>query len=109
MSLRNQIFKKLIAYLMSGWSDGTIEEQRARQEKMARFSRVPADIECQPISVDGVPAEWISVQAADMGVILYLHGGAYALGVNQRSPRIYHPVGADYKNAMFGDQLPVSP
>jgi len=80
VSLRNQILKKLISYLMSGWSDGTIEEQRARQEKMARFTRFPADIHCQPISVDGIPAEWISVQDANMGVILYLHGGAYALG-----------------------------
>jgi len=65
---------------MSGWADGSIEEQRARQNRTARYSRLPGDVHCQPVDVDGVPAEWIDAPGADLGVILYLHGGAYALG-----------------------------
>ena len=65
---------------MSGWSQGSIEEQRTRQEKRARYARLPADIHCQPVSADGVPAEWIVPRDIERGTILYLHGGAYVLG-----------------------------
>ncbi len=80
MSIRNKIIKKLVSFLMSGWSKGTIEEQRTRQEKMSKYAKLPADIQCQPINVEGISAEWINAPDADLGVILYLHGGAYALG-----------------------------
>lgn len=79
MSWQARVLKKLLPLRFSGWSDGTVEEQRARQEA-ARYARLPADIRCQPIGADGVPAEWIRAPDADFGVILYLHGGAYALG-----------------------------
>jgi acetyl esterase/lipase len=80
VSIRNKIIKKLVSFQMSGWSKGTIEEQRTRQEKTSKYAKLPADIQCQPINVDGIYAEWINAPDADLGVILYLHGGAYALG-----------------------------
>jgi epsilon-lactone hydrolase len=79
VSIRNKFIKKLISIQMAGWSEGTIEEQRAKQEKTSKYARLPRDICCQPINVDGTPGEWISAPGADLGVILYLHGGAYAL------------------------------
>ncbi|MBN1584141.1 MAG: alpha/beta hydrolase [Anaerolineae bacterium] len=87
MSLRTKIIKKLVAVSMSDWSKGTIQAQRARQERTARYTRLARDIQCQPVDADGVPAEWIRAPAdrskaigVDGGAILYLHGGAYALG-----------------------------
>ena len=80
MSWQAKIVKKLLPLQFSNWSAGTIEEQRARQERTARFARDPADIRYQPVDADGVPAEWIESPDTDIGVILYLHGGAYALG-----------------------------
>ncbi len=80
MTIRNQISKKLVSILMSGWSEGTIEAQRVRQDNVIRFARLPAGIHCQPVSVGGVPAEWIEPAGAGQGVILYLHGGCFALG-----------------------------
>lgn len=80
MSLQARIVKKLLPGQMAGWSDGSIEEQRARQEKGATRMRVPKDVVCQSVMADGVPAQWIDVPGADQGVILYLHGGAYTLG-----------------------------
>ncbi len=65
---------------MAGWSQGNIAEQRAKQEKKTKFARLPTGIQCQSLNVDGVSAEWITVPDTDQGVILYLHGGAYALG-----------------------------
>ena len=80
VSLSAKIIKKLIGYQMSGWSQGSIEQQRARQKKTPRNVRLPKDIRCQPLTIDGVDAEWIETPDEELGVILYLHGGAYALG-----------------------------
>jgi len=65
---------------MSGWAEGTITEQRARQEKLSKYTRLPVEIQYHPVDADGVPAEWIERTESNLGVILYLHGGAYALG-----------------------------
>ena len=80
MSLQAKIVKGMLRLQLSGWSEGPIEEQRARQEKSVRFARLPKGIHCRPICANGVSAEWIKAPDADLGVILYLHGGAYALG-----------------------------
>ena len=80
MSWQAKIVKKLLPRQFSNWSAGTIEEQRARQERTARFARAPADIQYQPVDAGGIPAEWIGSPDMDIGVILYLHGGAYTLG-----------------------------
>ncbi len=75
---------KIIMYFLrsqlSGWSEGTITEQRARQEKSVRFFRLPKQIRSEVINDFSFSAEWIDSPDSDDGVILYLHGGAYALG-----------------------------
>jgi acetyl esterase/lipase len=81
MSLRAKFVKKLIRLYLSGWSEGTLAEQRAWQEKNSRFSRLPAHVCRHPISADGVEAEWIEPDNPKQGVLFYLHGGAYALGL----------------------------
>jgi monoterpene epsilon-lactone hydrolase len=80
VSLQAKIAKRLLRYQFSGWSEGSIQEQRARQEKTARYARLVADVRRQHVSAYGVEAEWIEAPDADPAVILYLHGGAYALG-----------------------------
>ena len=65
---------------MSGWAEGTITEQRTRQEKLSNYTRLPVEIQYHPVDAEGVPAEWIELTESNLGVILYLHGGAYALG-----------------------------
>jgi acetyl esterase/lipase len=80
VSLQAKVVKRLVRLQFSGWSEGSIEEQRARHERSTRWNRLPADVHCKPVFADGVAAEWIEAPGADLGVILYLHGGAYALG-----------------------------
>ena len=75
---------KIIMYFLrsqlSGWSEGTITEQRARQEKSVRFFRLPKQIRSHATTDFGTPSEWIDSPDSGNGIILYLHGGAYALG-----------------------------
>lgn len=75
---------KILMYFLrsqlSGWSEGTITEQRTRQEKSVRFFRLPKQIRSQEVTHFGVPSGWIDSPDSGSGIILYLHGGAYALG-----------------------------
>ncbi|MBN1933202.1 MAG: alpha/beta hydrolase [Anaerolineae bacterium] len=80
MNLRTKILNQLVSWQMSGWSQGDIQAQRARQEKAQRYVRLPQDIHCRPVDAAGVPAEWIEAPGAGGRVLLYLHGGAFCLG-----------------------------
>jgi acetyl esterase/lipase len=80
MGTQTKIIMYFLRKQLSGWSKGTINEQRARQEKSVRFFRLPKQIRRQVITDIGVPSEWIHSPDSCSGTILYLHGGAYALG-----------------------------
>jgi len=42
---------------------------------------LPGDVTVEPVSTNGVPAEWTSTPGADTSkAILYLHGGGYVIG-----------------------------
>ena len=79
-SLQAKIAKKVLNLQLFDWTAGSIAEQRSRQEKTARYARLPKDVHCRPSDIQGISAEWIEGSIANAGVILYLHGGAYALG-----------------------------
>lgn len=79
-SIQATLTNRLLRSQFAGWSDGTVAQQRARQEGSGRFRRLPKGIRSQPVDGVGVPAEWIEPPEATPGVLLYLHGGAYCLG-----------------------------
>src|SRR5271157_3076774 len=59
----------------------TIQQQRAGFEQMTGLFPVDADIKREPVTANGVKAEWVSAPDADPGrAILYLHGGGYVIG-----------------------------
>ncbi len=81
MSIRINLIRKVLEKQFEDWEEGTIEEQRARQEKAVRFSRkLPLGIEYQSLNINGIPAAWFNPCDCKPGAILYLHGGAYCLG-----------------------------
>ena len=80
--------------------DSSIEEQRAEWERVSSLFPLAADVSCTPVMAGDVPAEWVAVDDA-LGapadrhrdeldhshdaarpdrVLLYLHGGGYAIG-----------------------------
>jgi acetyl esterase/lipase len=89
MSIRTRFLRKLVAWQMSSWSKGSVQAQRAWQERRSKALRPPADIQCRPVCVAGLPAEWIEAPSTDLGApgtvsgtLLYLHGGGFVLGSN---------------------------
>jgi monoterpene epsilon-lactone hydrolase len=64
-----------------------------------RRFRVPADVRRTPVVCGGVPCEWLEVpQAQPQRILLYLHGGGFALHLPQLyagfSARLGHALGA---------------
>jgi len=72
--------RRFLRWQVAGWAEGDIAQQRARQAAGSRFARLPKSARCRSADVDGVTAEWIETPEATVGVLLYLHGGAYCLG-----------------------------
>jgi len=58
-----------------------VRAMRRNMEQMTAASPIPDGTKCTPIEADGVPCEWIEpFNASQERVLLYLHGGGYALG-----------------------------
>lgn len=59
----------------------TLDRERANLDEGGARFKVPADVQLQPISADGVKAEFLTApNAAADRVVLYLHGGGYVIG-----------------------------
>jgi acetyl esterase/lipase len=60
-----------------------IEDVRAINDRFMaeRAGELPADVEAESVDADGVPAEWVSIDGADDGpVVFFVHGGGFMLG-----------------------------
>jgi len=78
--IRRNLLRWVMRRLFAGFVSGTLAEQRARQERSARFGRLPRGVSFHKVQVDGPPAAWIAPANPSQGVILYFHGGGYVLG-----------------------------
>jgi acetyl esterase/lipase len=60
----------------------SVQHLRQDAEKGAGFfGKLPADFELSPVTINGLPAEWMMpAQAERDKVIFYVHGGGYVLG-----------------------------
>jgi monoterpene epsilon-lactone hydrolase len=81
-SFQSVMLHKLIS-LYRRKSTTSIEQLRIDRAKISRFFPLPPATEVKPTDADGVAAEWIIPSGiASNHVILYLHGGAFVMGLN---------------------------
>lgn len=77
--MANERFEAVLAAMKEARSKPrTLAERRVEMDRVA--ARVRPDIQLIPVDAGGVPAEWIVPPNATETVILYLHGGGYAIG-----------------------------
>jgi len=75
-----KIFERQNAGASSGKPPSLKKSREVLDENGAKF-KVPGDVELEPSSADGVDAEFLTAPGADPEkVVLYLHGGGYAVG-----------------------------
>jgi epsilon-lactone hydrolase len=76
-----QQLESLIQKLKAAPLDSTASVQRRRAAMEKTAFRLDADIKSEPVTANGVPAEWITAPGTDTGRnVLYLHGGGYTIG-----------------------------
>jgi epsilon-lactone hydrolase len=75
---------KIVRNILAALPDTTelsMEKRRQQMDQRAALGRLPRDSSVEKIDAGGVPAEWIKAAGVlEDRVILYLHGGGYALG-----------------------------
>jgi acetyl esterase/lipase len=83
----------------------TFVEQRADFEQQISLLPVAESVTFEPLSADGVPAEWIVPEGApERSVLLYLHGGGYCIGsINTHRSMVSHIAGAAKTRALLID------
>src|SRR5215469_963385 len=75
-----QQLESLIQKLKAVPVDPTASFARRRGAMEKAAFRLDADIKAEPVTANGVPAEWITAPNADTGRnVLYLHGGRYTI------------------------------
>ena len=73
----------------AGEPRATVEEARASYDLRMSNLKLDADVTTERVGAGGVPAEWVyTPNAARDRVMLYLHGGYYAIG-SMRTHRVY--------------------
>jgi epsilon-lactone hydrolase len=71
----------LPALLTSRPRPSSVAERRERLDALGDAYRTASDVRLEPVSADGVPAEWSIAPGADASrVLLYLHGGGFSVG-----------------------------
>ncbi|GIV40035.1 MAG: hypothetical protein KatS3mg033_1835 [Thermonema sp.] len=69
------------AGLAFSFSKPSVQGMRSLLELMSLYTYMPWGVHFRPLDIDGMYAEWITPSdARPEKVVLYLHGGAYALG-----------------------------
>ncbi|MEJ2488052.1 MAG: hypothetical protein P8Y68_20230 [Anaerolineales bacterium] len=77
--LKRKILTQLLKPVFANWHKGSLLEQRARQERMARIEYRPPNLDFKPEEIENIHAEWV-IPPNHAGMVLYLHGGAYTVG-----------------------------
>jgi monoterpene epsilon-lactone hydrolase len=79
--MSEQEIATLRALLASSPRPTSVAERRERLDALGNAYRTADDIRLDPVSADGVPAEWSIAPGSDAGrVLLYLHGGGFSVG-----------------------------
>jgi epsilon-lactone hydrolase len=95
-SLRSHVLNAAIRYAGKRnlarleFTPASIAASRARMERLGDRRELPPQLTRDLDLLGGVPTEWTRAPRPHRGVILYCHGGGYALG----SPKVYRGLAA---------------
>jgi monoterpene epsilon-lactone hydrolase len=76
-----RFYMRLNRFLTNRSGTLDVEKDRHNLEEMAKLFKPLAPVECRPVIVNNIPAEWIAPPGlSTQRVILYLHGGSFNAG-----------------------------
>lgn len=87
-----------------------VEQYRSGMEKMTSMAKMPEGIRVEKVNCNEVPAEWIIPKnTINKGVILYLHGGGYAMGSINTHRALMARIGIAAKTKVLGIEYRLAP
>lgn len=87
-----------------------VEQYRKGMEKMTGMAKMPDGVKAEKINCDGIPAEWlIPANLQNSGVVLYLHGGGYAMGSINTHRALMSRIAVASKTKVFGIEYRLAP
>lgn len=80
--IKNEGLMKMVKSLHGLLESDDLEKQRQSQEHIGALMKSNKELTYQEFSIEGIRAEWVSVNRAHMKkyIILYCHGGGYSTG-----------------------------
>jgi hypothetical protein len=89
---------------------GSFAEQRARFEALGGMFPVPECVEVEPATVGGVKGDWVRARRARRdAVLLYLHGGGYAIGSPKSHRSLLAQLSIDTGLSVFAPDYRLAP
>jgi len=90
--------------------DMPVEQYRKGMEKMTGMAKMPDGITVEKINTNGIPAEWIIPNnLKNEGVVLYLHGGGYAMGSINTHRALMARIAVASKTKVLGIEYRLAP
>lgn len=87
-----------------------LADRRAGFDAFAKVFATASDIAVEPVSANGVPAEWTSAPGADAGrAVLYLHGGGYVIGSLDSHRHVASEIARDFGGRTLALHYRLSP
>jgi acetyl esterase/lipase len=79
--MASEALTRVVEMLRANPLQGDLAQMRANMERGAEATPLPPDVKFEPVSANGVSAEWaIAPDARSDRVLVYLHGGGYTMG-----------------------------
>ena len=76
-----EIYLRINRVFSGNSNELNVAKERAEVESMASLFKPMGEIRCEPVSANGIPAEWIIPKEEKHGrAILFLHGGSFNSG-----------------------------
>ncbi|HEY8950242.1 MAG TPA: alpha/beta hydrolase [Rhizomicrobium sp.] len=102
----------VLQFLQANAADENIDiaGSRARMDALANYFPVPDGTEVEPGKVGGISGEWVRAKRARRdAVLLYLHGGGYALGSSKSHRHIVAAIGEASGLSVFSADYRLAP
>jgi epsilon-lactone hydrolase len=77
----NFIYGKMLRVIFFGWHKMQVQQRRKRMKLFNGLTLIDRDVVVEELNQLEIPAKRITNQPTTQGTILYLHGGAYVLGM----------------------------
>ena len=108
-AIRSRLYKSFLRGLFANWHKMSVQERRKRAKTMDLLTPVSRAISVQPVDGFEIPTMRIASNLTTRGIVLYLHGGAYVLGMTNNHLNLCGKIASSACVEIFAPQYRLAP